>query len=76
MRYQADFLAPLIILAVFGFWSGAMKFTSKPRMRKWFIFIGILLALLSAAIGLWMGLTGKSSQLEQINPQLYYQIRE
>jgi len=76
MRYQADFLPALIMLGIFGFWLGAVKLASKPGLRKWFVFMGILLGILSAGIGLWMGLTGKSSQLEQINPQLYYQIRE
>ena len=49
-RYESDFMSSLSMLAVIGFWQVSAWAENKKGLRKTFIAIGIILAILSAVI--------------------------
>jgi hypothetical protein len=50
MRYMEDFMPSLITLSVIGFWFGCHYLSKRPVESRWFIALGVLLAVVSISI--------------------------
>ncbi len=74
MRYAADFVPLLTLTAVFGYWQGIQALVNKPLIGLAWKIAGIALAILSAGLGMLLGVTGYGARFELINPVLFDQL--
>lgn len=71
MRYLADGVPLLVLLATFGFWQGVQFFIKTPGFHRLFVLLVGLLALTSTLISLLLAVTGYEARFEKLNPVLF-----
>lgn len=74
MRYLADGVPLLVLLATLGFWQGAQSLTKMPGFHRLFVLLVVLLTLMSAVISLLLAVTGYEARFEHLNPVLFDQL--
>jgi hypothetical protein len=70
-RFFADFMPPLAILSVLGFWKGYELLRDKPVWRTLYTVLGILLIVTSIVMGLSLGLQVHEDAFKEFNPSLW-----
>ena len=74
MRYLADGVPLLVLLATLGFWQGAQYLIKMPGFQRLFVLLVVLLVLMSAVISLLLAVTGYEARFEHLNPVLFDQL--
>ncbi len=70
-RFFAEFIPPLAILSIMGFWKGYELFKDKFVWRKFYIIIGISLIIYSITVGVALGLAAHWEAFKEFNPDLW-----
>ncbi|MFT3891461.1 MAG: hypothetical protein QM730_07485 [Anaerolineales bacterium] len=70
-RFFADFMPPLAILSVIGFWQGYEFLKAKTAWRTAYIILGIILILFSIIVGISLGLEAHADAFKEFNPDLW-----
>lgn len=71
MRYFLDFIPPLVLLSIIGFWQGTRHFAIRPAGRLVFILFAISLIGISIASSNLLALSINSGRFREFNPVLW-----
>jgi hypothetical protein len=74
MRYFLDFIPPLVLLSIIGFWQLYRYFADRPVSKAVYIVFGIGLIILSITASNLLALSINSGQFRQSNPLLWRQL--
>jgi hypothetical protein len=74
MRYLADFLPCLLLLAVVGFWQAHHSLVRRPFWQGVIALLGIYLAFSTLRVGFLLAVTGYQARFENLNPALFDQL--
>jgi hypothetical protein len=70
-RFFADYMPPLAILSVTGFWKGYDLIKEKPAWRTLYIILGVSLIIISIIMGISLGLSAHWEAFKEFNPDLW-----
>ncbi|MBI4732362.1 MAG: hypothetical protein HY781_09635 [Chloroflexi bacterium] len=76
MRYLADVVPSLLLLATLGCWIGWKELENRPSHKRGFWTLVIVLVVISAVISSLLAVTGLDFRLEKVNPAVYYRLVE
>ncbi|UCF61237.1 MAG: hypothetical protein JSV37_00755 [Anaerolineaceae bacterium] len=74
MRYLADFIPILALLAIIGSFQGSRITSRRKIFQRSFITILTLTALISSLLGFLLSVTGYTARFENLNPELFDKI--
>lgn len=75
MRYLVDVISPITILAILGYWQLiSVKRREKSISANLLVSASHLLLILSLCIGLLLGITGETSRMQKLNPEMLEKI--
>jgi hypothetical protein len=74
MRYFLDFIPPLLLLSIIGFWQLYQYYAERPVSKGAYILIGIGLIVISIIASNLLALSINSGQFRQSNPLLWRQL--
>jgi hypothetical protein len=74
MRYLADFLPCLLLLAGVGFMQAHHSLVRSPFWQGIIALLGIYLALSTLRVGFLLAVTGYQARFENLNPALFDQL--
>jgi hypothetical protein len=74
MRYLADGVPLMTLLAALGFWLATQGLTGKPGARGWFVILVVVVAIYSVVISWLLAITGYQARFEHLNPILFDQL--
>lgn len=74
VRYQADFMPPLVMLSVIGFWQACQYTSKQPLLRYLFILIGLGLIFITIINSNLIALSISSARYREFNPALWHQL--
>jgi hypothetical protein len=60
MRYLGDFIPALTILSILGFWHGYQLLAKQPRLQRFYLILGVILAILSISMNLFLSIAVKN----------------
>ena len=70
-RFFADFMPPLAILSMVGFWEGYELLRDKPVWRNIYATLGVGLMIFSIIMGISLGLAAHWEAFKEFNPDLW-----
>jgi hypothetical protein len=76
MRYTADILPPLMLLAILGFWQGERLLAPQPGFRRLYLAAGIGLMLFSITISTLAVFSIRAEDFQALNPTLWTQLTQ
>jgi len=77
MRYLADAVTVLIVLAAIGFWQSYRYFHSKKAyLFRRFLLLAVFFALVTIVLSLLLGISGHDLRFEKLNPDLFERLTQ
>jgi MFS family permease len=73
-RYIADFMPPLALLSMMGFWNGYKALQNKKIGENLYLVLGIGLFIISIFSGVALGLQDENKYFKEFNPSLWKAI--
>lgn len=70
-RFYMDFMPPLVILAIMGFWKGYSYFGNAPLYRNLFTMLGISLIVVSILMSILLAFGAHRGAFKEFNPVLW-----
>jgi len=70
-RFFAEFMPPLVLLSMMGFWKGYELLKNKPVWRSFYLILGISLMIISIVVGVSLGLAEHWEAFKEFNPALW-----
>jgi len=70
-RFLLDFMPPLVLLSIIGFWQGYLFLLDKPISRILYVAIAIGLIVISIMIGNLLALSAHRGGFKEFNPVLW-----
>ena len=71
MHYQIDFIPPLIVLSMIGFWQGHRLTTHRPSIHKLYVAGGMILMLVSVVSDILLAFSAHAATFQKVNPLLW-----
>jgi hypothetical protein len=75
MRYQADFVSPLVLLSAIGVWQGYEDLRGRPTARTVYALLVLLTAAVSIAVSVILPVAVYFRRYRFLNPELFTPIR-
>ena len=76
MRYLADVVPMLVLLASIGFWQSCQAMSGRTFQRRLWILIVLGLVMYSSVIGILLGITSYYAPFEKLNPELFLRLSD
>jgi hypothetical protein len=76
MRYLADFVPSLVLLATLGCFISWKELHNNPKDKRWFTTLIVVLMLISVATSCLLAVSGLDNRMEKVNPATYYRLVE
>ncbi len=70
-RFFIDFIPPLILLAILGFWKSYLYFNNKPLLRSILVIVGFSLIAISIVESNLLALSAHRGSFKEFNPLLW-----